>query len=550
MGVREAWRTLEGRVAPVVIAGAFFAYHVLFVGLARLLVRRSVVTGRVLAGISAGLLPVVFVAAAVSIGQQSSIGVPFAFLLLAASGFTLMLVGRIADRAATGMALAAGLLPSLLLELAIGSGGASPSRRVFRRARRARAARRRRDARAPRGDRELDRRPRRRRIRCDRRRDPRPLRRPRRSFALVRRRRYRAARAHPLARSMGCDRLVDVDRAGHHGAPRARLDGAARPLARGARQHLGGGARGRPEPGHDRSRARRIRSARRRRCQHSRRARPRDPRPARRDGPRLRGARARAAVAAGRAPCRGARLARHDGPRRQDAVPRARRALAFDVRRRARRLPLPRRVRERSPSPRDPRDLGDRRRDRDAPRRPRRRGRDAHLGRRRSPLEDERTHGARARALRARGRAHVAPFAPPRRRRLRVRRDGCVVPPARAAAADGRRPVGAHAHVRMRGPRRRLRRPRARLRGDRAEGRRPPPPRRRLASPRERCRLVRRRVRDARAGHRHGSDAAGRQLALRRAGCGRLADGHGSDPCVVRRAGRRARSRAARALAP
>ena len=131
MGVREAWRTLEGVWRPVVIAGAFFAYHVLFVGLARLLVRRSVVTGRVLAGISAGLLPVVFVAAAVSIGQQSSVGVPFAFLLLAASGFTLMLVGRIANRAATGVALASGLLPSLLLELAIGSGGASPSRRSF-----------------------------------------------------------------------------------------------------------------------------------------------------------------------------------------------------------------------------------------------------------------------------------------------------------------------------------------------------------------------------------------------------------------------------------
>jgi hypothetical protein len=69
MGVREAWRTLEGVWRPVVIAGAFFAYHVLFVGLARLLVRRSTVTGRVLAGIAAGLLPVVFVAAAVSIGQ-------------------------------------------------------------------------------------------------------------------------------------------------------------------------------------------------------------------------------------------------------------------------------------------------------------------------------------------------------------------------------------------------------------------------------------------------------------------------------------------------
>lgn len=129
MGVREAWRTLEGVWRPVVIAGAFFVYHVLFVGLSRLLVRRSVVTGRVLAGISAGLLPVVFVAAAVAIGQQASIGVPFAGALFLGSIMTLVLVGRISDRTSTGVALAMGLAPSLLIELAIGSGGASDARR-------------------------------------------------------------------------------------------------------------------------------------------------------------------------------------------------------------------------------------------------------------------------------------------------------------------------------------------------------------------------------------------------------------------------------------
>ncbi|MDB4936523.1 MAG: putative integral rane protein, partial [Labilithrix sp.] len=130
MGVREAWRTLEGVWRPLVIAGAFFAYHVLFVGLARLLVKRSVVTGRVLAGISAGLLPIVFVAAAVAIGQQSSIGVPFAALLFLASTFTSMLVGRVASDRATGLALTAGLAPSLLLELVIGTGGALAERRA------------------------------------------------------------------------------------------------------------------------------------------------------------------------------------------------------------------------------------------------------------------------------------------------------------------------------------------------------------------------------------------------------------------------------------
>ncbi|HSO37735.1 MAG TPA: hypothetical protein VLT33_34650, partial [Labilithrix sp.] len=129
MGVREAWRTLEGVWRPVVIASAFFAYHVLFLGLARLLVKRSLVTGRVLAGIAAGLLPIVFVAASVAIGQRAGLGIPFAALLLAASVVTLLFAGRITDRAATGLALAFGLAPSLLVELALGTGGASASRR-------------------------------------------------------------------------------------------------------------------------------------------------------------------------------------------------------------------------------------------------------------------------------------------------------------------------------------------------------------------------------------------------------------------------------------
>ncbi len=129
MGVREAWRTLEGVWRPVVIASAFFAYHVLFLGLARLLVKRSLVTGRVLAGIAAGLLPVVFVAASVAIGQRAGVGIPFSAVLLAASVVTLLSAGRITDRAATGLALAFGLAPALLVELALGTGGAAPSRR-------------------------------------------------------------------------------------------------------------------------------------------------------------------------------------------------------------------------------------------------------------------------------------------------------------------------------------------------------------------------------------------------------------------------------------
>jgi hypothetical protein len=130
MGVREAWRTLEGVWRPVVIAGALFAYHVLFVGLARLLARRSAVTGRVLAVIAAGLLPVVFVAAAVAIGQRASVAGPVAALLLAASGLTLVVLGRAAFDRGSGAALAAGLVPALGLELALGAGGVTPLRRV------------------------------------------------------------------------------------------------------------------------------------------------------------------------------------------------------------------------------------------------------------------------------------------------------------------------------------------------------------------------------------------------------------------------------------
>ena len=131
MGVREAWRTLEGVWRPVVIAGAMFGYHVLFVGLSRLLAKRSETTGRVLAIIASGLLPIVFVAAAVAIGQERAVGMPFAGVLLLASLGSMFVAGRSAEPRAlgSGFALAIGLAPSLLLELVIGGGGApTPTR--------------------------------------------------------------------------------------------------------------------------------------------------------------------------------------------------------------------------------------------------------------------------------------------------------------------------------------------------------------------------------------------------------------------------------------
>lgn len=131
MGVREAWRSLEGVFRPLVIAAAFFVYHALFVGLARLLARRSAVTGGVLTVIAAGLLPIVFAAAAVALGLRASLGLPFAIVLFAASAATLSFAGRVAAGPGAGFALASSLCPTLALELVIGAGGAPPGRRVL-----------------------------------------------------------------------------------------------------------------------------------------------------------------------------------------------------------------------------------------------------------------------------------------------------------------------------------------------------------------------------------------------------------------------------------
>lgn len=123
MGVREAWRTLSGVNRQLVIGGALFVYHVLFVLLSRVLVRRSHVTGRVLSGIAAGLLPIAFVAVASAVGTSARVGVPFAVVLVLASFATLSQAGAAFTLGLpvkkTGFApyLALALVPSLLLEL-------------------------------------------------------------------------------------------------------------------------------------------------------------------------------------------------------------------------------------------------------------------------------------------------------------------------------------------------------------------------------------------------------------------------------------------------
>ncbi|HRI69314.1 MAG TPA: hypothetical protein PK156_34020 [Polyangium sp.] len=120
MGVREAWRSLEGAWRPLAIAGALFGYHAAFVGLSRFLARRSVVTGRVLGGIAAGLLPVVMVAAAVARGMAPGLGLAAGGVLMCASAISLFLTGPVFARGA-GLGLALGLVPSFAIELFLGS---------------------------------------------------------------------------------------------------------------------------------------------------------------------------------------------------------------------------------------------------------------------------------------------------------------------------------------------------------------------------------------------------------------------------------------------
>ncbi len=129
MGVREAWRSLEGAWRPLTIALALFGYHAAFVGLSRFLARRSVVTGRVLGGIAAGLLPIVMVAVGVTYGMAPGLGMMAGALLMLASVISLGLTGPVFARGA-GIGLAVGLVPSFAIEVALGGPSVSEANRT------------------------------------------------------------------------------------------------------------------------------------------------------------------------------------------------------------------------------------------------------------------------------------------------------------------------------------------------------------------------------------------------------------------------------------
>jgi len=129
MGVREAWRSLEGAWRPLSIAAALFGYHAAFVGLSRFLARRSAVTGRVLGGIAVGLLPIVMVAAAVARAMAPGLGLLAGIVFMGASAISLLLTGPVFAKGA-GIGLALGLLPSFFVELLLGGTNVTENSRI------------------------------------------------------------------------------------------------------------------------------------------------------------------------------------------------------------------------------------------------------------------------------------------------------------------------------------------------------------------------------------------------------------------------------------
>ncbi len=114
-GVREAWRTLGGIARHVTVGGALFAYHAAFVGLAALLAKKSEATGRVLAVISLGLLPVVFVALSSMLQVNVVVGSMIALPFVVGAWLTTSSAARRFSLAGSALPLA--MVPSLIAEL-------------------------------------------------------------------------------------------------------------------------------------------------------------------------------------------------------------------------------------------------------------------------------------------------------------------------------------------------------------------------------------------------------------------------------------------------
>lgn len=119
MGVREAWQVLAGPPRQIVVAGALFGYHAMFLGLSALVAKRSARAGAVLASIAVGLLPTVFVALAALVDGSRALGLGLSAGVVALAFVSLRHTAK--RFAAPRWVLPAAVLPSLVAELFVGT---------------------------------------------------------------------------------------------------------------------------------------------------------------------------------------------------------------------------------------------------------------------------------------------------------------------------------------------------------------------------------------------------------------------------------------------
>ncbi|MCB1156289.1 MAG: hypothetical protein KDK45_02205 [Leptospiraceae bacterium] len=113
MGIREAWMTLSGLSRLGLVLFALFIYQVLFSGLGLFLQRKSIMTGRILSGISLLLFPVTFSLCSDIVSQNLSFGFISLFLLGLASFGLLKVISPQFNLSGTTFSLT--ILPSMFI---------------------------------------------------------------------------------------------------------------------------------------------------------------------------------------------------------------------------------------------------------------------------------------------------------------------------------------------------------------------------------------------------------------------------------------------------
>jgi hypothetical protein len=114
MGIREAWMVLNEMSRHITVLGALFLYQALFVGLGVFLGSRSVITGRLLSGISILLLPVLFSVASDVILLDSFIGYITLIIISFLSAGLLSIISK--QYELETLALIIPILPSVIIQ--------------------------------------------------------------------------------------------------------------------------------------------------------------------------------------------------------------------------------------------------------------------------------------------------------------------------------------------------------------------------------------------------------------------------------------------------